>query len=91
MFSLLICLGSTEFLALSVFTVTETVCPKMWEKPPAKNAKSLLPFDVCRSKTSKLKLAIRESRLRQTEVINSKRQLMEKLDHVVQIHVCRLA
>ena len=59
-FSLLIHLGSTEFLALSVFTVTETVCPKMWEKPPAKNAKSLLPFDARRSKTCLLKLAIKE-------------------------------
>ena len=32
----------------------------MWEKPPAKNAKSLLPFDAGRSKTSLLKLAIKE-------------------------------
>ena len=32
----------------------------MWEKAPAKNTKSLLPFDARRSKTSLLKLAIKE-------------------------------
>ena len=53
-FSLLICLGTTEFVLLSVFTLKETICPKICSKSRLKSAKSLLPVDVRRSKTSLL-------------------------------------
>lgn len=36
----------------------------MWAKPLPKNAKSPLPVDVCRSKTSLLKLPNLQSRVR---------------------------
>ena len=54
-FSLLICLGTTKFGLLSVFTLKETICPKICSKSRLKSAKSLLPVDVRRSKTSLLK------------------------------------
>ena len=51
-FSLLICLDSTTFLLLSVFALTDTIYPKILAKPLPKNAKSPLPVDVRRLKTS---------------------------------------
>lgn len=36
-FFLLIFLDATEFLMLSVFTLAETICPKIWAKPLSKN------------------------------------------------------
>ena len=49
-FSLLICLGATKFVLLSVFTLIETICPQICSKSRLKSAKSLLPVDVRRSK-----------------------------------------
>ena len=49
-------LDATKFVFLSVFTIIERICPKIWAKPPSKNEKRPLPVDVCRSKTSLLKL-----------------------------------
>ena len=55
-FSPLICLGTTKFVLLSVFTLKETICPKIYSKSRLKSTKSLLPsVDVRRSKTSLLK------------------------------------
>ena len=51
-FSLLICLDSIKFLLLSVFTLKDTICPKILAKPLPKNAKSPLSVDVRRLKTS---------------------------------------
>ena len=47
---------ATKFVFLSVFTLKETIYLKMCAKPLPKNAESLLPIDVRRSKTSLLKL-----------------------------------
>ena len=57
--SLLIFLDITEFVLLRVFTLIETICPKIWAKPRPKNEKSSLPVDVRRSKMSLLKLEYR--------------------------------
>ena len=56
-FSLLICFDTTKFVLLRVSTIIETVCPKVCSKSQLKSAKSLLPVDMRRSKTSLLKLA----------------------------------
>ena len=58
-FSLLICLDSTTFLLLSVFTLTDTICPKILAETLPKNAKSPLPVDVRCLKTSLPQLPIR--------------------------------
>ena len=55
---LLICLEATKCVLRSVFTLMETICLKMWEKPLPKNAKDPLPVDVRHSKTPLLKLPI---------------------------------
>ena len=55
-FSLLICLDATKFLWLSVFTLIETICPRICSKSQPKSAKTPLPVDVRRSKTSLFKL-----------------------------------
>ena len=47
----------SKFVLLSIFTLIETKSPKMSVKPLSKNAKSSLPVDVPRCKTSLLKLA----------------------------------
>ena len=49
-------LDASKFVFLSVFTLKDTIYPKIWAKPLPKNAESLLPIDVRRSKTSLLKL-----------------------------------
>ena len=54
-FSLIVCLDDTKFVFFSVFTLIETIWPKMWAKTLSKNAKSPLPVDVCHLKTSLLK------------------------------------
>ena len=54
-FSLIVCLDDTKFVLFSVFTLIETIWPKMWAEPLSKNAKSPLPVDVCHLKTSLLK------------------------------------
>ena len=38
-FSLIVCLDDTKFVLFRVFTLIETICPKMWAKPLPKNAK----------------------------------------------------
>ena len=53
-FSLLISLDATIFVLLSVLTLIETICPKIWSKLRLKSAKTPLPVDVRRSKTSLL-------------------------------------
>ena len=55
-FSLLICLDATKFVFLSVFTLKETICPRICSKSRPISAKTPLPVDVRRSKTSLLKL-----------------------------------
>ena len=49
-FSVLIFLDTTEFVLLRVFTLTETICPKIWAKPRPFKEKSPLPVDVRCSK-----------------------------------------
>ena len=58
-FSLVICLGATKFVLLSVFTLIETICPKFCLKSRLKSAKGSLPVDVRRSKTSLLKVLLK--------------------------------
>ena len=55
-FSLLICLDAAKFVLLSVFTLTETICPRICSKSRPRSAKKSLPVDVRRSKSSLLKL-----------------------------------
>ena len=55
-FSRLIDLKSTKFVLLLVFTLKERFYPRICSKSLLKGAKSLLPVDVHRSKTSLLKL-----------------------------------
>ena len=55
-FSLLVCFDATKFVLLSVFTLSETIWPKVCSKSRLKSAKSALPVDACGSKTSLLKL-----------------------------------
>ena len=50
-------LDASKFVFLSVFTIIETICPKIWVKPPSTNEKIPLPVDLLRSKTSLLKLS----------------------------------
>ena len=61
-FSLSICLDScldgTKFVFPSVLTLIETIYPKICSRAQPKSAKSPLPVDVRRSKTSLLKLPI---------------------------------
>ena len=38
-FPLIVCLDDTKFVLFRVFTLIETICPKMWAKPLPKNAK----------------------------------------------------
>ena len=39
-------IDATKFVFLSVFTIIETICPKIWAKPPSKNEKPHLPVEV---------------------------------------------
>ena len=55
-FSLLVCLNATKFVLLSVFTILETIWPKVCSKSRLKSAKSPLLVDARGSKTSLLKL-----------------------------------
>ena len=57
-FSLLKRLDATKFVWLSVFTLTETICPKVCSISQLKCAKISLRIDVRRSKRSLLKLSI---------------------------------
>ena len=61
-FSLSICLDSclddTKFVFPSVLTLIETIYPKICSRAKPKSAKSPLPVDVRRSKTSLLKLPL---------------------------------
>ena len=50
-FFFLICLGTTKFVLLSVFTLKETICLKICSKSRLKSAQSPLSVDVRRSKT----------------------------------------
>ena len=52
LFSLLICLHATKFVLLSVFTLIETICPKICLKSRPRSAESSLPVNARRSKTS---------------------------------------
>ena len=52
----LICLDAAKFVWLSVFTLIETICPRICSKSQPKSAKTPLPVDVRRSKTPLLKL-----------------------------------
>ena len=54
-FSLLICHDATKFVLLSVFTLKETIFSRLCSKTRPKTAKTPLPVDVRRSKTSLLK------------------------------------
>ena len=57
MFFILKRLNASKFVFLSVFTIIETICPKIRAKPPSTNEKRPLPVEVLRSKTSLLKLS----------------------------------
>ena len=57
-YTLLICLDAITRVLLDFFTLIETICSEMWANPLPKNAKSTLPIDVRRSKTSLLKFPI---------------------------------
>ena len=54
-FSLLIYLDATKCVLVSIFTIIETNCQKIWEKLLPSNAKRPLLVDARRSKTSSLK------------------------------------
>ena len=51
--------GTTKFVLLSVFTLIDPICPKICSKARLKSAKSPLPVDVRRSKTSPLKVTLK--------------------------------
>ena len=55
-FLFLICLDGTKFVFLSIFSLIETICPKVWSKSRPRIPKIPLPVDVRWSKTSLLKL-----------------------------------
>ena len=55
-FSRLVCLNATKFVLPSVFTILETIWPKVCSKSRLKSAKSPLLIDARGSKTSLLKL-----------------------------------
>ena len=55
-FSLSISFDATKFVWLSVFTLIETICARICSKSRPRSAKSQLPVDARRSKTSLLKL-----------------------------------
>ena len=55
-FPLLVCLNATKFVLLSVFTILETISPKVCSKSRLKSAKSPLLVDARGSKTSLLRL-----------------------------------
>ena len=38
-------IDATKFVFLSVFTIIETICSKIWAKPPSKNEKPPLPVE----------------------------------------------
>ena len=46
------------FIVLSVFSLTKKIHPRVWRKPLSKDAKILLPVDVCRSKTPLLNITL---------------------------------
>ena len=53
-FSVLIYLDTTKCVLLSIVTLIETNCQKIWEKLLPSNAKGPIPVDTLRSKTSLL-------------------------------------
>ena len=53
-YSLLICLVASKFVLLRVFSLKETICPKICSKSSLKSAKSPLPVDARPSKWSLL-------------------------------------
>ena len=53
-YSLLICLVASKFVLLRVFSLIETICPKICSKSSLKSAKSPLPVDARPSKWSLL-------------------------------------
>ena len=55
-FSLLMCLDAIKFVLLSLFTLKETICPRICSKSRPKSAKTPLPVDVHCSKRLLLKL-----------------------------------
>ena len=57
-FSLLICLDTSKFSLLSLFTLIKTICPKICSKSRLISGKSPLPFNVRRSERSLHKLLI---------------------------------
>ena len=48
-----------QIVLLSIFTLKETICPKLCSKSRLKSAKGSLPVDVRRSKTSLLKVLLK--------------------------------
>ena len=55
-FSFFICLDASNIVLFSVFTLIETICPKI-EAKVSKSAKRLLSVDLLRSETLLLKLS----------------------------------
>ena len=45
-FFILKLLDATKYVFLTVFTIIETICSKIWAKPPSKNEKPHLPVEV---------------------------------------------
>ena len=50
-FSPLICLDATILVLLSVFTLRETICPRIYSNSQPRSSESPLPVDMRRSKT----------------------------------------
>ena len=48
-----VCLNTTKFVLLPVFTLKETICPRICRNSPPKSAKRQLPVHVRRSKKKK--------------------------------------
>ena len=70
-----------QILLLSVFTLIETICPRICSKSRTKSAKIPLPLDVRRSKTSLLKLSNSLFPNQRNKQINKKKHLRSKINY----------
>ena len=82
LFFVLISLDATKFVLLRVFTLKETICPRICSKSRTKSVKTPLPVDVRGSKTSLLKLSNFSFQVLPMQLINPPKK--EMLDKVTQ-------